>query len=106
MQADFVWLAENYLYGMFLSDDSVLTPVETGLISYTTMVCQELTGPATRHLNGLRRYGVSDEELTAIVQCVMTMMKWAGKDASRIVTLADIESLRNLGLAKSQSPTR
>ena len=57
--ADFEWLAKNIIYGMFFSDESVLDTVETELIVYSAITCQDLRNPTRRHLRGLRRFGVS-----------------------------------------------
>lgn len=68
--ADFVWLAKNIIYGMFFSDEGVLDTIETELIVYTAIACQDLRTPTRRHLRGLRRFGVSLKDVEAITEYV------------------------------------
>ena len=90
MRPDFVWLAENIIYGMFLSEDSILTTIETGLMSYAAISAQDLPGPTKRHMKGLRRFGVSREELRAVVECAKLMMAWVGRDLEDWIEVKDI----------------
>lgn len=58
------------VYGMYLSDFEVLTPLETELVVFVTISCLGLgTGPALWHLRGLGRLlGArgSDESASAV----------------------------------------
>jgi hypothetical protein len=43
------------VYGLYLSDFTHLTPLETELLAYTCITCQGLRGPALWHVRGLGR---------------------------------------------------
>lgn len=89
--ADFEWLAKNIIYGMFFSDEVVLDTIETELIVYTAITCQDLRNPTRRHLRGLRRFGVSLEDVEAITECVKIVAEWAGKDTGDWIGIRELE---------------
>lgn len=92
MRADMSWLAENVIYGLFLSDESVMGGAETALMSYACMASMDLLGTSRRHLVGLRNHGVSEEDLLEVVECVKMLAMWAGKDVSEWVRVEDLRT--------------
>ncbi|OCT51196.1 hypothetical protein CLCR_08599 [Cladophialophora carrionii] len=43
------------VYGLYLADFTYLTPLETELVAFTSIICQGLRGPALWHVRGLGR---------------------------------------------------
>ncbi|KAI9797909.1 MAG: hypothetical protein M1825_005678 [Sarcosagium campestre] len=80
--AEFEWLETNIIYGLFLSEFAVLDAVETSLVTVPAMLCQGVKAPTIWHLRGLRRLGVSQDD----VQRVIDVVKLIAKDSSQDVT--------------------
>ncbi|KAJ5220241.1 hypothetical protein N7468_009445 [Penicillium chermesinum] len=91
MSADFTWASDNIIYGMFLSDESVINRPETSIMSYSCMACMGLEGTSRRHLAGLRNHGANDDELNAVTTCVKKIATWAGIDSSAWITAKDLK---------------
>lgn len=90
-RADFEWLENTVIYGLFLSDHTVLSSVETELVILSAIMCQGLRGPTIWHLRGLRRLGVSAEDVEG-VQCVVELVAvWVGRDTKGWPTVQDVE---------------
>ncbi|KAF7319361.1 MFS general substrate transporter [Mycena chlorophos] len=81
-EADFRWLEESVIYGLFLSDHSVLSEVETSLVTTSAILAQGLKAPSLWHLRGLRRIGVSKVDVEAIARTVGECSAWAGGRAA------------------------
>ncbi|OJD30123.1 uncharacterized protein BKCO1_660008 [Diplodia corticola] len=77
-EADFRWLEESVIYGLFLSDHAVLSALETSLVTASAIVAQGLKAPALWHLRGLRRLGVPREDVERVVRVVGVCAAWAG----------------------------
>lgn len=88
--ADFTWASDNIIYGMFLSDESVINRQETSLMTFSCMCCMGLQGTSKRHLIGLRNHGVSDEDISAVISSAKRIAEWAGQDTSEWVTVKDL----------------
>ncbi|KAI9720180.1 MAG: hypothetical protein M1812_002998 [Candelaria pacifica] len=88
---DFEWLEKNIIYGLFLSDNSVLSDVETQLVTVPAMLCQGLKGPTMWHLRGTRRLGVSEEDVEGVQVAVEMVAKWAGRSTEGWARVKDIE---------------
>ena len=80
--ADFQWLAKNVIYGMFWADESWLNRIETEIVVFSAILCQDVRNPTRRHLRALHRFGVSLEDIGQIMECVQKILHWAGKDTS------------------------
>ncbi|KAK5939895.1 hypothetical protein PMZ80_008277 [Knufia obscura] len=66
------------VYGMYLSDFEVLTPLETELVVFVTISCLGLgTGPALWHLRGLGRLlgARGDDETTSDMRTVKDQLR-------------------------------
>ncbi|KAH7044598.1 hypothetical protein B0J12DRAFT_742413 [Macrophomina phaseolina] len=77
-EADFRWLEESVIYGVFLSNHTVLSDLETSLVTASGIMVQGLKGPSLWHLRGLRRLGASRADVEAVVRVVAECVKWAG----------------------------
>lgn len=88
--ADFTWASDNIIYGMFLSDESVINRQETSLMTFSCMCCMGLQGTSKRHLIGLRNHGVSDEDISTVISSAKRIAEWAGQDTSEWVTVKDL----------------
>ena len=66
---DFEWLTKDIVYGMFYADDTVLSNVDTELITYTAIVSLGLGVTVPNHLGGLLRMGLSVEEIEGVTEC-------------------------------------
>lgn len=64
------WQAIEITYGLYLSDHSILGPVETELVVLAGIMMQNVASATGWHLRGMRRIGVSAEDLDKIQQCV------------------------------------
>ena len=65
-RADFEFLERNIIYGLYLSDHEVLSEIEAEVVILTAIMCQGLKAPTIYHLRGLRRLGVSSEDVEAL----------------------------------------
>ena len=81
-RADFHWLEERVVYGMFLSDARVISQVENEVMVIAGIMCQDLPGPTMWHIRGLRRLGVDVESAEAILECVRIVARWAERDTT------------------------
>lgn len=63
---DFEYLEKNIIYGLYLSDHGVLSPIEAEVVILTAIMCQGLKAPTIWHLRGLRRLGISAEDVEAL----------------------------------------
>lgn len=67
---DLAWISTEISYGLFLSDHSILGPVETELVVLAGIMIQNLPLETAWHLRGMRRVGVSHEDVELVHQCV------------------------------------
>ncbi|EGP83206.1 uncharacterized protein MYCGRDRAFT_88187 [Zymoseptoria tritici IPO323] len=76
---DFMWISEEITYGLYLSDHSIIGPVETELVVLTGIMMQNLVRETGWHLRGIRRIGI--ERVAA----------FCGLALNRVPRVADIE---------------
>lgn len=67
---DFEFISREITYGFYLSDHSILGPVETELVVLSGIMIQNLPFETAWHLRGTRRVGVSFDDVELIQQCV------------------------------------
>lgn len=67
---DFDFISRQITYGLYLSDHSVLGPIETELVTLAGIMIQNLPLETAWHLRGTRRVGVSMDDVETIQQCV------------------------------------
>ena len=91
MAADFTWASDNIIYGMFLSDETIINRMETCLLTYSCMACMGLQGTSKRHLAGLQKHGVGDDDLNAIIRTTKMIAQWAGQNTDDWITVNDVK---------------
>lgn len=78
------------IYGLFLSDHEILSPVESELVTLSAIMCQGWSAPTIWHLRGLRRVGVSETDVELVQQAIEIVAKWSGKDVSGWPRVKDV----------------
>lgn len=89
--ADFEWLEKSIVYGLFLSDHSVLSAVESELVILASIMCQGLRAPTIWHLRGLRRLGLSAEDVEHVQSAVEAVAKWSGRSTEGWPRVTDVK---------------
>lgn len=87
---DFEFLEKNIIYGLYLSDHSVLSAVEAEIVIWTAIMCQGVRAPTIWHLRGLRRLGVAAEDVELLEQAVEEIARWAGKETVGWARVGDV----------------
>jgi hypothetical protein len=67
---DFDFISREITYGFYLSNHSILGPVETELVVLSGIMIQNLPLETAWHLRGTRRVGVSKGDVELVQQCV------------------------------------
>ncbi|OAX84705.1 hypothetical protein ACJ72_00926 [Emergomyces africanus] len=88
---EFAWLEKSVIYGLFLADQTVLSELETLLVTLPSIMCQGWPGPALWHLRGLRRLGRSLEDVERVQQAVEAVAVWSGKSIEGWPRVTDIK---------------
>ncbi|KAJ7489549.1 hypothetical protein FB451DRAFT_692827 [Mycena latifolia] len=92
-EADFTWVEKSAIYGLFLSDHEVLSEIETELVILSSIMAQNLKGPTLWHLRGLRRLGVSKEDVEGVVRAVEECARWTGSGEKEWVSwVAEVDN--------------
>jgi hypothetical protein len=78
-QADFEWLEKRVIYGLHLSDHSILNEIEAEVVTLSSIMAQGLRQPTLWHIRGLMRLGISAEDTEKVCDVVKEVAKWAGK---------------------------
>lgn len=87
---DFELLEKNIIYGLYLSDHSILSAVEAEAVILTAILCQGLWAPTIWHLRGLWRLGISRKDVDEMQKAVEQVAKWAGKEISGWARIEDV----------------
>jgi hypothetical protein len=90
-EADFQWLEKRVIYGLFLSDHSILDALETQVVLLSGIMCQGLNAPTMWHVRGLRRLDVGVEDAETVCSAVRRVAAWAGRETGDWVRAADVE---------------
>lgn len=88
---DFDWLSREITYGLYLSDHSILGPVETELVVLSGIMMQNLKRETGWHLRGIRRIGVSAEDVEVIQQQIEKVAEFCGLKLTKVPRVKDIE---------------
>ena len=64
------WITRNITYGLYLSDHSILDGIDTELVVLSGIMIQNLRHETSWHLRGIRRLGVSSDDVELVQQCV------------------------------------
>jgi hypothetical protein len=67
---DFDFISREITYGFYLSDQTILGPVETELIVLSGIMIQNMPLQTAWHLRGTRRVGISLDDVELVQQCV------------------------------------
>ncbi|PVH74623.1 hypothetical protein DL98DRAFT_519158 [Cadophora sp. DSE1049] len=88
---DFEFISRQITYGFYLSDHTILEPVETELVTLAGIMIQNLPLETAWHLRGTRRVGVSMEDVEIIQQCIEMVAKYGGAKMHKVPRVADVE---------------
>ncbi|PGH18695.1 hypothetical protein AJ80_04348 [Polytolypa hystricis UAMH7299] len=88
---DFAWMEKSVIYGLFLSDHSVLSAMETQLVTLSSIMCQGWPGPTLWHLRGTRRLGRSVEDVERIQLAIERVAVWCGKSVDGWPRVKDVK---------------
>jgi hypothetical protein len=92
-QADFEWLQMRIIYGLFLSDRTFLTPVESEMVVLPGIMAQDVLAPTTWHVRGMLRLGVKTEDVEIVLETVKRCATWAGRELTETgkLTAKDVD---------------
>jgi len=88
---DFAYITRELTYGFYLSDHSILDPIETELVVLVGIMIQNLPLETAWHLRGIRRVGVCGEDVEAVQQCIEMIAEFAGVSLHKVPRVKDIE---------------
>jgi len=88
---DFDFISREITYGFYLSDHSILGPLDTELATLAGIMIQNLPLETAWHLRGTRRVGVSKEDVELVQQCVEMVAKYGGARLHKVPRVSDIE---------------
>jgi hypothetical protein len=78
-QVDFEWLEKRVIYGLHLSDHTILNEIEAELVTLSSIMAQGLRQPTLWHIRGLMRLGISADDTEKVCDVVKEVAKWVGK---------------------------
>jgi hypothetical protein len=87
-----VWVELAVIYGLFLSDHEILSALEAELVILSAIMCQGFRAPTIWHLRGMRRLGVSEDDVEMVQRAVEAVAIWAGKSVEgwpRVIDVPD-----------------
>lgn len=64
------WISTDITYGLYLSDHTILDAIDTETVVLSGIMIQNLKKETGWHLRGMRRVGVSQEDVELVHQCV------------------------------------
>ncbi|TKA70398.1 hypothetical protein B0A55_05606 [Friedmanniomyces simplex] len=88
---DLRWLSIEITYGLYLSDHTLLDPVDAELVVLSGIMLQNLARETGWHLRGTRRIGVSFGDVEVIQQCIEKVAAFCGLQLTRVPRVKDIE---------------
>jgi hypothetical protein len=92
-RADFEFLEESVVYGLYLSDHTVLSAVESEIVTVVSIMCQGMRDPTYWHLRGLRRLGVAEEDVEGIQRAVEAVAGWCEVDTRGWVRVREVKEV-------------
>lgn len=95
---DFDWLATNLAYGMFLSDNRMLGPVETELVILSGMMCEGVRNAQVMHLKGIMGLGVKREVVGKVLGILRVVAENLGSNTADWERLEGIVDVREQGM--------
>ena len=88
---DIRWQQERIVYGIFLSDHSVLTDVETEMAVLSALMCGRNQRPKIWHLIGLRQLGPTFEDSQKMHEAMKMVARFCGVDTEGWPTPEEVE---------------
>ncbi|EPE33558.1 AhpD-like protein [Glarea lozoyensis ATCC 20868] len=88
---DFDFISRHITYGFYLSDHTILGPIETELVVLSGIMIQNLPKETAWHFRGIRRVGVSQEDVESVHQCVELVAKYGRVSLHKVPRMADVE---------------
>jgi hypothetical protein len=85
------WISNEITYGLYLSDHSILDGLSTELVVLSGIMIQNLALQTGWHLRGMRRLGVSMEDVELVQQCIELVAAFAGVRLDKVPRVKDIE---------------
>ena len=83
-RADMEYVERSIIYGLFLSDLTVLDSVEAQIVVLVAILCTGYGAPSIWHLRGLRRLGLGEDQVDAVRNAVARVAKWSGVDEGKV----------------------
>ncbi|KAM5472473.1 hypothetical protein MauCBS54593_003065 [Microsporum audouinii] len=88
---DFFWISTEITYGLYLSDHSILNDVETELVVLSGIMIQNLRHETHWHLRGMRRIGITSQDVELVHQCIELVAKFAQVKLDKVPRVAEVE---------------
>ena len=88
---DIRWQQERIVYGIFLSDHTTLTAVETEMVVLAALMCGTYQPEKEWHLRGFRRLGPTLDESQKIHQAMTIVARWCGRTVNGWPSPEDVE---------------
>ncbi|KAK7931799.1 hypothetical protein PG985_002511 [Apiospora marii] len=88
---DFAWISQNITYGLYLSDRQVLDDLGTEVIVLAGIMIQNLPKETRWHIRGIRRLGVSVEDVKVVWNAVQAIAQFLNIKLHRVPTVEEVE---------------
>ncbi|KAJ6263959.1 hypothetical protein Dda_0096 [Drechslerella dactyloides] len=88
---DFGFMAWNILYGFYLSDHTILDAIDTEIVTACNVLIQNYGFGAVFHFKGMRKLGISIDDIEAIQACCRKIASFGGVRIDQIPPAADID---------------
>lgn len=88
---DFWFYITEICYGLHLSDRQILDDLETEIVVLSAIMGQNLPRETFWHLRGMRRLGVSKEDVQMVCDCVHDVARFLGKELDRIYPVESVD---------------
>ena len=81
---DLEYLEKAVIYGTYLADLSVLDSIEAQLVCGVAILCGGIRGPSIWHLRGMRRVGLSEDDVEKVREVSQQVAMWCGVDKVKV----------------------
>ncbi|CAA9959032.1 hypothetical protein PTMSG1_02559 [Pyrenophora teres f. maculata] len=88
---DFGWISKQITYGLYLSDHSILSGIESELVVIAGIMIQNLPRETAWHMRAIRRLGNSMEDVETLQQNVELIARFCGLRLHKLPRVADVE---------------
>lgn len=89
---DFSWVSQHITYGLYLSDRQVLDDLDTEIGVLCGIMIQNLPNETHWHIRGIRRLGVSKEDVQVLWDGVHLVAKFFEIKLHRVPTVDSVEA--------------